>query len=153
MPKMIQFEYWQHTLEEQNRKSLEKFREFTSNIEEQWAMTVSLLPWILPMTKVSLVSSVQVQVLWLCWPPAALFYERNKQQLLSNWEDRLAKSLIYVAVVLLLYILLVVITIIHDTYSVCGISEKRSNVSTLVLFIDKIYQDFFHFFIDCFPYS
>ena len=85
--------------------------------------------------------------------PAALFYERNKQQLLSNWEDRLAKSLIYVAVVLLLYILLVVITIIHDTYSVCGISEKRSNVSTLVLFIDKIYQDFFHFFIDCFPYS
>ena len=50
--------------------------------------------------------------------PAALFYERNKQQLLSNWEDRLTKSLVYVAVVILLYILLVVITIIHDTYSV-----------------------------------
>ena len=53
-----------------------------------------------------------------------MFYERNKQQLLSNWEDRLAKSLIYVAVVLLLYILLVVITIIHDTYSV-SVKKKQ----------------------------
>ena len=84
-------------------------------------MTVSLLPWIFPMTKVSPVSMCPGPGVVTCDcvdRPAALFYERNKQQLLSNWEDRLAKSLIYVAVVLLLYILLVVITIIHDTYSV-----------------------------------
>ena len=80
-------------------------------------MTVSLLPWILPMTKVSPVSRCPC-VVTIFHRPAALFYERNKQQLLSNWEDRLTKSLVYVAVVILLYILLVVITIIHDTYSV-----------------------------------
>ena len=62
--------------------------------------------------------SGSVEVVTMFHRPAALFYERNKQQLLSNWEDRLTKSLVYVAVVILLYILLVVITIIHDTYSV-----------------------------------
>ena len=89
-------------------------------------MTVSLLPWISPMTKVSLVSMCPGPgvVTVFVDRPAALFYERNKQQLLSNWEDRLAKSLIYVAVVLLLYILLVVITIIHDTYSV-SVKKKQ----------------------------
>ena len=46
------------------------------------------------------------------------FYEINKNHLHELWDNVTSKSLIYVSIVFLVYIVLVSLTILHETYQV-----------------------------------
>ena len=46
------------------------------------------------------------------------FYEINKNHLNELWDNATSKSLIYVSIVFLVYIVLMSLTILHETYQV-----------------------------------
>ena len=46
------------------------------------------------------------------------FYEINKNHLNELWDNVTTKSLVYVSIVFLVYIILVSLTILHETYQV-----------------------------------
>ena len=46
------------------------------------------------------------------------FYEINKNHLNELWDNVSTKSLVYVSIVFLVYIILVSLTILHETYQV-----------------------------------
>ena len=46
------------------------------------------------------------------------FYEINKNHLNEIWDNITSKSLVYVSIMVLVYIVLVSLTILHETYQV-----------------------------------
>ena len=53
------------------------------------------------------------------------FYEINKNHLNELWDNATSKSLIYVSIVFLVYIVLMSLTILHETYQVAISYQKR----------------------------
>ena len=53
------------------------------------------------------------------------FYEINKNHLNDLWDNAAIKSLVYVSLVFIVYMLLVSLTILHETYQVT--SNAKSN--------------------------
>ena len=59
------------------------------------------------------------------------FYEINKNHLNELWDNVTSKSLIYVSIVFLVYIVLVSLTILHETYQV-AIDKTHLWIFTLI---------------------
>ena len=69
------------------------------------------------------------------------FYEINKNHLNELWDNVTSKSLVYVSIVFLVYIILVSLTILHETYKVAYLKLRLFWIRSLSLRTMETYRE------------
>ena len=69
------------------------------------------------------------------------FYEINKNHLHELWDNVTSKSLVYISIVFLVYIILVSLTILHETYTVAYLKLRLFWIRSLSLRTMETYRE------------
>ena len=69
------------------------------------------------------------------------FYEINKNHLNELWDNVTSKSLVYISIVFLVYIILVSLTILHETYKVAYLKLRLFWIRSLSLRTMETYRE------------